>query len=173
MPSAPGGAADLISRLIGQVLTERFGQQIVIENHAGASSNIAIEMVVRAPPDGYMLVDLTSANAWNTALYDNLKFDIIHDITPVASIYRGIGVLVVNPSLPAKTIPEFIAYGKANPGKLHMVCSAAMFRSCSTLSSHRSSTSRPAKLAPWVSRPQHALTCFRMFRPSANSCLAM
>lgn len=116
----PGGAGDLISRLVGLRLTERFGQQVVIENRAGASSNIAAEMVVHASPDGYTLLDLTSVNAWNVALYDNLKFDIIHDIVPVASIYRGIGVLVVHPSVPAKTIPEFIAYAKANPGKLQM-----------------------------------------------------
>lgn len=116
----PGGGGDLISRLIGQRLAERLGQQIVIENRAGASSNIAAELVVRARPDGYTLLDLTAVNAWNVALYDSLKFDIIHDIAPVASIYRGIGVLVVHPSLPAKTIPEFIAYAKANPAKLQM-----------------------------------------------------
>lgn len=110
----------MISRLIGQRLAERLGQQIVIENRAGASSNIAAELVVRARPDGYTLLDLTAVNAWNVALYDSLKFDIIHDIAPVASIYRGIGVLVVHPSLPAKTIPEFIAYAKANPAKLQM-----------------------------------------------------
>ena len=116
----PGGAADLISRLIGQWLSERLGEQFVIENRAGASSNIATEMVVQAPPDGYTLLDLTSVNAWNVALYDNLKFDIIRDIVPVASIYHGIAVLVVYPSLPIKAIPELIAYAKANPGKLRM-----------------------------------------------------
>jgi tripartite-type tricarboxylate transporter receptor subunit TctC len=115
-----GGAADLMSRLIGQWLSERLGQQVVIENRAGASSNIAAEMVVRAPPDGYTLLDVTSVNLWNVALFDNLNFDIIHDIAPVAGIYRGFGVLVVNPSLPVKTLPEFIAYVKANPGKLYM-----------------------------------------------------
>lgn len=116
----PGGPGDLIARLIGQRLSERFGQQIVIENRVGASSNIATEIVVHAPPDGYTLLALTSVNAWNVALYDNLKFDIIHDIAPVASINRGVGVLVVHPSLPAKTLREFIAYAKANPGELRM-----------------------------------------------------
>jgi tripartite-type tricarboxylate transporter receptor subunit TctC len=116
----PGGAADLISRLIGQWLSERLGQQFVIENRAGASSNIATELVVHASPDGYTLLDLTSVNAWNVALYDNLKFDILHDVVPIASIYRGVNVVVVDPSLPVKTIPELIAFAKANPGRLRM-----------------------------------------------------
>jgi tripartite-type tricarboxylate transporter receptor subunit TctC len=116
----PGGAADLISRLVGQSLSERLGQPIVVENRAGASSNLATEIFVHAPPDGYTLLDLTAVNAWNVSLYDNLKFDLIQDIVPVASIYRGFCVLVVQPSFPAKTLPEFIAYVKSNPGKLHM-----------------------------------------------------
>src|SRR6516165_9951218 len=116
----PGGAADLIARLIGQSLSDRLGQQLIIENRVGASSNLATEMVIRAPPDGYTLLELTSVNSWNASLYSNLKFDFLRDIAPVASIYRGIAVLVVRPSLPAKTLPEFIAYVKANPGKLHM-----------------------------------------------------
>src|SRR6516164_11039616 len=90
----PGGAADLISRLIGQWLSERLGQQIVVENRAGASSNIATDLVIHATPDGYTLLDLTSVNAWNVALYDNLKFDILHDVVPIASIYRGVNVVV-------------------------------------------------------------------------------
>jgi tripartite-type tricarboxylate transporter receptor subunit TctC len=116
----PGGAADLISRLIGQWLSDRLGQSVFIENRAGAASNIATEFVVRAPPDGYTLLDLTSVNSFNVTLYDNLKFDLIRDIAPVASVYRGINVLVVHPSFPAKTLPEFIAYLKANPGKVNM-----------------------------------------------------
>jgi tripartite-type tricarboxylate transporter receptor subunit TctC len=116
----PGGAVDLIARLIGQWLSERLGQSFIIENHPGAGSNLATEAVVRAPPDGYTLLQCSSANAWNAALYDNLKFDFIRDIAPVASIYRGIGVLVVRPSFPATTLPEFIGYLKANPGKLRM-----------------------------------------------------
>jgi tripartite-type tricarboxylate transporter receptor subunit TctC len=116
----PGGAADLISRLIGQWLSDRIGQSVFIENRAGAASNIATEFVVHAPPDGYTLLDLTSVNSFNVTLYDNLKFDLIRDIAPVASVYRGINVLVVHPSFPAKTLPEFIAYLKANPGKVNM-----------------------------------------------------
>jgi len=116
----PGGAADLIARLIGQSLSDRLGQQLIIENRVGASSNLATEMVIRAPPDGYTLLQLTAANSWNASLYINLKFDFLRDIAPVASIYRGLSVLVVRPSFPAKTLPEFIAYVKANPGKLHM-----------------------------------------------------
>jgi tripartite-type tricarboxylate transporter receptor subunit TctC len=116
----PGGAADLISRLIGQWLSDRLGQSVFIENRAGAGSNIATEFVVHAPPDGYTLLDVTSVNSFNVTLYDNLKFDLIRDIAPVASIYRGISVLVVHPSFPAKTLPEFIAYLKANPGKVNM-----------------------------------------------------
>jgi tripartite-type tricarboxylate transporter receptor subunit TctC len=110
----------LIARLLGQFLSDRLGQQIIIENRAGASSNLATEMVIRAPPDGYTLLQLTAANSWNASLYINLKFDFLRDIAPVASVYRGIGVLVVRPSFPAKTLPEFLAYVKANPGKLHM-----------------------------------------------------
>jgi tripartite-type tricarboxylate transporter receptor subunit TctC len=116
----PGGAADLISRLIGQWLSDRLGQSVFIENRAGAGSNIATEFVVHAPPDGYTLLDLTSTNSFNVTLYDNLKFDLIRDIVPVASIYRGPAVLVVHPSFPAKTLPEFITYLKANPGKVNM-----------------------------------------------------
>jgi len=116
----PGGAADLIARLIGQWLSDRLGQSVFIENRAGAASNIATEFVVHAPPDGYTLLELTSVNSYNVTLYDNLNFDLIKDIAPVASIYRGINVLVVHPSFPAKTLPEFITYLKANPGKVTM-----------------------------------------------------
>jgi tripartite-type tricarboxylate transporter receptor subunit TctC len=116
----PGGAVDLIARLIGQWLSERLGQPFIIENHPGAGSNLATEEVVHAPPDGYTLLECAASNAWNVALYDNLKFDFIRDIAPVASIYQGFGVLVVRPSFPAETLPEFITYVKANPGKLQM-----------------------------------------------------
>src|ERR1700704_3621470 len=116
----PGTAPDVIARLVGQRLAGQFGQPVIIENHAGASSNIATEFVVRAPPDGYTLLELTSVNSWNVALYDNLKFDLMRDLVPIASIYRGIGVVVVQPSFPAKTLAEFITYAKANPGKLRM-----------------------------------------------------
>jgi tripartite-type tricarboxylate transporter receptor subunit TctC len=116
----PGGSSDLVSRLVGQALSERLGQQIVIENRAGASSNIATEFVVHATPDGYTLLDVTSVNSWNTALFNNLKFDFIRDLVLVGGMYHGFSVLVVNPTFPANTLPEFIAYVKANPGKLRM-----------------------------------------------------
>jgi tripartite-type tricarboxylate transporter receptor subunit TctC len=115
-----GGVADLFARLMGQWLSERLGQQFIIENRAGAGGNLAAEAVVRAPPDGYTLLQFTSANSWNVALYDKLNFDIILDIAPVASTHTGIGVLVVHPSFAAKTFPEFMAYAKANPGKINM-----------------------------------------------------
>src|ERR1700733_11678087 len=113
-----GGAADILARLIGQWLSERLGQPFVIENRPGAGTNIATEVVVHAPPDGYTLLLVGSPNAINATLYEKLNFNFIHDIAPVASFMRGALVMVVNPSLPAKTLPEFIAYAKANPGKL-------------------------------------------------------
>ena len=115
----PGGPADLFARLIGQPLSER-GQPIIIENRPGAASNTATEAVVRAPPDGYTLLQISSVNAYNATLYDKLNFDFVRDIAPVASIYRGPGVLVVHPSFPAKSVPELIAYAKSNPGKINM-----------------------------------------------------
>jgi tripartite-type tricarboxylate transporter receptor subunit TctC len=116
----PGGIVDLIARLIGQWLSERLGQQFVIENRPGAGSNIATELVARAKPDGYTLLLVSSVNAWNTAIYDNLNFNFMRDIAPIASIIRTPAVMEVNPSVPAKTVPEFIAYAKANPGKIDM-----------------------------------------------------
>lgn len=116
----PGGVADLYARLVGQSLSTRLRQPVVIENKAGAGSNLAAESVVRASPDGYTLLFFTSVNSWNTALYSNLPFDLLHDIVPVAPIDRGIGVLVVQPSFPANTVTDFIAYIKANPGKVTM-----------------------------------------------------
>src|SRR5262249_18743875 len=117
---AAGGPADIVARLIAQWLSERLGQPFVVENRTGAGTNIATEAVVRAPADGYTLLQATSANAWNATLYDNLNFNFIRDIVPVASLIRAPSVLEVNPSVPAKTVPEFIAYAKANPGKLTM-----------------------------------------------------
>ena len=119
-PFPAGGANDLISRLIGQPLSERLGQPVLIENRAGAGGNVGTEVVVRAPPDGYTLLCFTSSNSWSAALYDNLNFDPVGDIEPVASIDRSSGILVVLPSFPAKTVPAFIAYAKANPGKITM-----------------------------------------------------
>ena len=111
----PGGIVDIIARLIGQWLSERLVQQFVIENRAGAGSNIATEFVVKAPPDGYTLLLVSSVNAWNTAIYDNLKFNFVRDIAPIAGIIRTPGVMEVTPSLPTTTVLEFIAYAKANP----------------------------------------------------------
>jgi tripartite-type tricarboxylate transporter receptor subunit TctC len=117
---AAGGTSDIAARVIGQWLSERLGQQFVIENRPGAGTNIATEAVVRAVPDGYTLLFVATANAINAALNDKLSFNLIRDIAPVAGLTRGPFVMVVNPSLPAKTVPEFIAYAKANPGKMSM-----------------------------------------------------
>jgi tripartite-type tricarboxylate transporter receptor subunit TctC len=119
----PGGSADITARLLGQWLSERLGQPFVIESRPGASTNIATEAVVRAPPDGYTLLLVAPANAINATLYEKLNFNFIHDIAPVAGIIRFPNVMVVNPSVPAKTVPEFIAYAKANPGRLNMASS--------------------------------------------------
>ncbi len=118
-----GGSPDIVARVIGQWLSERLGQQFVVENRPGASGNIGTEAVVRAPADGYSLLFAMSANAINATLYDNLRLSFIRDTTPVASIARIPLVLEVHPSVPAKTVPEFIAYAKANPGKINMASS--------------------------------------------------
>ena len=119
----PGGATDIIARLMGQWLSERLGQSVVIENRPGAGSNIATEVVVNAPPDGYTLLLVGPTHAVNATLYPKLNYNFIRDIAPIASISREPLVMVVNPSVPAKTVPEFIAYAKANPGKLNMASS--------------------------------------------------
>ena len=116
----PGGPTDIAARLIGQSLSERLGQQFVIENRPGAGSNIGTEAVVRAPPDGYTLFLAYSANAINATLYDKLNFNFIRDIAPVASISRETTIMVVNPSIPAKTVPEFVAFAKTNPGNINL-----------------------------------------------------
>jgi len=115
---APGGTTDITARLIGQWLSERLGQQFVIENRTGAATNIATEAVVRAPADGYTLLLVTASNAINATLYDKLSFNFIRDIAPVAGIIRYPLVMQVNPTFPAKTVPEFISYVKSNPGKI-------------------------------------------------------
>ena len=117
---AAGGPTDILARLIGQWLSERLGQQYVIENRPGAGGNIATEAVVNAPADGYTLLLVAPANTINATLYDKLNFNFIRDIAPVASIMRSFYVMEVNPSVPVKTVPEFIAYAKANPGKINM-----------------------------------------------------
>ena len=117
---AAAGPSDIAARLIGQWLSERFGRQFVIENRPGAGSNIATETVVRAPPDGYTLLLVGAPAAINATLYSNLSFNVIRDIAPVAGMVRVPEVMVVNPSVPAKTVHEFIAYAKDNPGKINM-----------------------------------------------------
>jgi tripartite-type tricarboxylate transporter receptor subunit TctC len=117
---APGGGNDLVARLVGQRLSERLGQAFVIENRPGAAGNLAADTVIHARPDGYTLLLVSSNNATNAALYDNLGFDFLRDIAPVAGIGRTPLVMAVNPSVPAKTLPEFIAYAKANPGKVNV-----------------------------------------------------
>jgi tripartite-type tricarboxylate transporter receptor subunit TctC len=114
-----GGATDIPARLIGQWLSERLGQPVVVENRPGASTNIATEAVVRSAPDGHTLLAATPANTVNATLYDKLNFSFIRDIAPVASIMRVPNVMVVNPSFPARSVRDFIDYGKANPGKLN------------------------------------------------------
>jgi len=115
---AAGGPNDILARLIGQCLSQRLGRQFIVENRPGAGSNLATEAVVRAPADGYTLLLVGSPNAINATLYDHLNFNFIHDIAPVAGLIRGALVMLVHPSVPARALPEFIAYAKANPGKL-------------------------------------------------------
>ena len=122
---AAGGPTDVAARVIGQWLSERLGQQFIIENRPGAGSNIAAEFVVRAPADGYTLLVVGAPAAINATLYGNLKFNVVRDLTPVAGIVRVPEVMVVHPSVPATTVPEFIAYAKANPGKINMATGGA------------------------------------------------
>src|SRR5258708_17981017 len=117
---APGGPTDIVARLIGQRVSERVGHPFVVENRPGAGSNAAAEAVVRAAPDGYTLLAMTTANTVNATLYDNLSFDIARDLAPVAGIVRMPGVMEVNPLVPVRTCPEFIAYARASAGKINM-----------------------------------------------------
>jgi tripartite-type tricarboxylate transporter receptor subunit TctC len=119
-PFAAGGPNDITARLIGQSLSERLGQQFIVDNRTGAAGNIGTEVVVRAPADGYTLLLVSSSNAVNATLYDKLSYNFIRDIVPVASVLRVPNVMVLNPSVPARTVPEFIAFAKANPGKINM-----------------------------------------------------
>jgi tripartite-type tricarboxylate transporter receptor subunit TctC len=120
VPFPAGGGSDIIARLMGQWLSERLGQPFVIENRAGAGSNLGTKVVVDAPPDGYTLLLAASPNAINATFYDSLNYNFIRDIAPVGGIEREPLVMMINPSFPAKTVPEFIAYAKANPGKVNM-----------------------------------------------------
>ncbi len=117
---AAGGAADIVARLIGQWLSERLGQPFIVENRPGAGTNIATEAVVQEDPDGYTLLLITASNAINATLYEHLRFNFIRDIAPVAGVIRVPNVMEVNPAVPAHTVPEFIAYARANPGKINM-----------------------------------------------------
>src|SRR5215510_9942896 len=118
VPAAPGGTNDILARLMGQWLSARLGQQFVIENRPGGGTNIATEAVVNANPDGYTLLLVANSSAINATLYDRLNFNFIRDTAPVAGIARVPNVMELHPSVPAKTVPEFIAYAKANPGKI-------------------------------------------------------
>ena len=119
VPYPAGIAPDIVSRLVANSLSQQLGQQFIVDNRPGGASNIGTELVVRAPPDGYTLLAVTMTNTINPALYDNLSFDILRDIAPVSGLAQLPLVVVVNPSVPVKTLPEFIAYAKANPGKIN------------------------------------------------------
>jgi tripartite-type tricarboxylate transporter receptor subunit TctC len=125
VPYPPGGTTDLLARLMGQYLSTRLGQQVVIENRAGGGNNIGTEMAVRAPADGYTILLVNPANAINATLYQKLPFNFLDDLLPVAGIVRVPNVMTVTKNFPAKTVAEFIAYGKANPGKINMASSGA------------------------------------------------
>ncbi|MGA2944235.1 MAG: tripartite tricarboxylate transporter substrate-binding protein, partial [Xanthobacteraceae bacterium] len=118
--TAPAGTPDIDARLIGQWLQEKLGQPFIVQNKPGAGTNLGTEMVVRSAPDGYTLLLITVANAINATLYNNMTFNFIHDIAPVGALVRTPLVMEVNPSLPVKTVAEFIAYTKANPGKVNI-----------------------------------------------------
>src|SRR6266702_4716729 len=121
----PGGSADIAARLMGQWLSERLGQSFIVESRPGAGSNIGTEAVIRSPPDGYTILLAAPANAINATLYGKLNYNFLRDIAPVAGIIRFPNVMEVNPSVPAKTVPEFITYAKANPGKINFASSGA------------------------------------------------
>jgi tripartite-type tricarboxylate transporter receptor subunit TctC len=123
VPYPPAGTTDILARLVGQYLSEHLGQQFIIDNRPGGGNNIGTEMVARAAPDGYTVLLLNPANGINQTLYKNLKFDILRDIVPVAGIIRVPNVMEVTPNFPAKSVPEFIAYGKEHPGKINMASS--------------------------------------------------
>src|SRR5215218_4156828 len=117
---AAGGSADIVARLVAQFVSDRLGQPVIVENRTGASSNLAGEAVARSTPDGYTLLFVTTVNAINATFFDNLKFDLKRDFAPVSGVTRAPNVMEINPSVPANNVAEFIAYAKANPGKLNM-----------------------------------------------------
>ncbi len=120
VPFAAGSGTDIVARLMGQSLSERLGQQFVVENRPGGGTNIGTELVTRAPADGYTVLMVTPANTINATLYEKLNFNFIRDTTPIAGIFRASFVMNVHPSFPVRTVPEFIAYAKANSGKVNM-----------------------------------------------------
>jgi tripartite-type tricarboxylate transporter receptor subunit TctC len=134
---AAGGTTDIVARLMGQWLSERLGQPFVIENRVGAASNIAAELVTRAPTDGYTVLAFNVSAAINATLYEKLNFNFMRDIAPVVAIIRVPGVMVVHPSVPVRTVPEFITYAKANPGNLSMASGAMAARNISSASCSR------------------------------------
>src|SRR5262245_45313944 len=117
---APGGGADIAGRLIGQWLSERFGQHFIVENRPGAGANIAMDAVAKSAPDGYTLLLVSPGAAINATLYDNLSYNFIRDFAPISGFLRVPNMMVLNPSVPATSVPEFVAYAKANPGKVNM-----------------------------------------------------
>jgi tripartite-type tricarboxylate transporter receptor subunit TctC len=149
---APGGVTDITARLICPWLSQRLGQQFVVENHPGASGNIAAEVVARASPDGYTLLLVATNNAYNATLYDNLRFNFIRDIVPVASICRDCFVMVVNPSFPAKTVAEFIVYAKSNRDRLNLARSIHDDRPFFPLSSRPQPGVPSGGIGIWCSR---------------------
>ncbi|HEY2138017.1 MAG TPA: tripartite tricarboxylate transporter substrate-binding protein, partial [Xanthobacteraceae bacterium] len=120
VPFPAANATDIVARLTGQALSERLGQQFIIDNRPGAGGNIGAEFVVKAPADGYTLLLVSPSTTTNASLYDNLTFNFLRDIAPVAGLARATYIMVLTPSFPAKTLPEFVAYAKANPGKINM-----------------------------------------------------
>lgn len=125
VPYPPGGTTDIVARIIGRQLTERLGQQVVIDNRPGAGNNIGTELVIKSPPDGYTVLLVNPANAINATLYQKLSFNFLHDMAPVAGIMRVPNVMEVTRSMPVTTVAEFIAYAKANPGKINMASSGS------------------------------------------------
>ena len=152
VPFPAGGSTDLIARLLGEWLAARLGQPVIIENKPGGGTNIAVQAVVSAPVDGYTLLFTVATNAINPSLYKSLPFDFQRDIAPVAGLAELPLVLVITPTLPAKTVPEFIAYAKANPGKINFASFGAR-----TISHLPSSCSRPRPESTWCTCPIRAV----------------
>ena len=148
VPFAPGGNTDLIARLMGQWLSERLGQPFIIENRPGAGTNIGTEAVVRAPADGYTLLMVHPPSAINATLYEKLNFNFIRDIAPVAGIIRTPFVMEVNPSFPAKSVPELVAYAKINPDKINMASASGAELECPQTHSLRLSISSTRRSTP-------------------------